>query len=124
MKIKPEPMLRLCIAAVWLANGLYCKVLDGVPRHRQIVARLFGEDAAWLIIVAIGLAEVVLAAWVWSRWRQWLCVGTQIGIVLLMNAIEFVFARDLLLWGPLNAVFAMMFCAVVFFHSYRWCSHD
>lgn len=37
-------ILTYLIAAVSLINGLFCKVLNLVPRHRQIVAEILGED--------------------------------------------------------------------------------
>jgi hypothetical protein len=100
--ITMERVLRASIALVWLLNGFYAKVLGEVPRHREIVARLFGEDWAVLIITAIGAAEVVMAGWVWSRWRQKLCAVTQILVVMTMNVIEQALTHDLLLWGSMN----------------------
>jgi hypothetical protein len=94
--------LRASIALVWLLNGLYAKVLGAVPRHKEIVARLFGEDWSLLIITGIGAAEVVMAGWVWSRWRQKLCAVTQILVVMTMNVIEQALTHDLLLWGSMN----------------------
>lgn len=44
------------IAAVWIINGLFCKVLNLVPRHQQIVARFFGDEYARHITVVIGIA--------------------------------------------------------------------
>jgi hypothetical protein len=41
--------LRLFLAAVWLVNGVWCKILDGVPRHREIVARILGEEHSLLL---------------------------------------------------------------------------
>jgi hypothetical protein len=48
-------LLNYLIAAVWLVNGLFCKVLGLVPRHQEIVATIlvflkllwpFGSQAA------------------------------------------------------------------------------
>ena len=36
------------IAAVWLVNGLFCKVLHLTPRHERIVARTLGEGISGL----------------------------------------------------------------------------
>lgn len=105
--------LTYAIAAVWLVNGLYCKVLNGVPRHQQIVARILGEPHAGLFTHLIGWGEVLMALWVVSRlWPRW-CAAAQIGLVVTMNAIEFFLAPDLLLFGRFNAVFAGLFAVVV-----------
>jgi hypothetical protein len=47
-------------------NGLFCKVLNLVPRHQQIVARILGEDHARAFTLMIGLAETGMAIWILS----------------------------------------------------------
>ena len=54
-----HPVLRLFFAAVWLVNGLWCKAMDGVPRHREIVARILGDEHAVLLTRAIGAGEML-----------------------------------------------------------------
>ena len=39
-------VLRWLVALVWLASGLGAKVLGLVPRHREIVARVLGDEHA------------------------------------------------------------------------------
>ncbi len=106
------------IAAVWLINGLYCKILNQVPRHEEIVARILGPTYSRSIIVAIGIAEVLMGIWIISRikptWSAWL----QIGLVAVMNLLEFFLARDLLLWGPWNLLFSLLFILIVYFQSF------
>ena len=46
------------IAAVWLINGLFCKVLNLVPRHEAIVSRILHTNNARLLTILIGLAEI------------------------------------------------------------------
>src|SRR5688572_24542330 len=99
-------ILTFFIAAVWLINGLVCKLLNLVPRHRQIVASIVGEQYAPVITILIGIAEIMMAIWVvsgiWSR----LNAITQILVVATMNIIEFLLVPDLLLWGKANAILA------------------
>ncbi len=56
-----------CIAVVWIANGLFCKVLNLVPRHQQIVARILGIEQARLWTIAIGCSEIFMAIWILSN---------------------------------------------------------
>ncbi|MBL9170823.1 MAG: hypothetical protein JNN07_24030 [Verrucomicrobiales bacterium] len=56
-------IFRVFFAGVWLVNGMYCKVLDGVPRHRWIVARILGEDHSLFLTRLIGIAEIAMAVW-------------------------------------------------------------
>ncbi|MEM9259177.1 MAG: hypothetical protein AAGA62_05985, partial [Bacteroidota bacterium] len=44
--------------------------------------------------------------------------AVQIGIVLTMNLLETFLARDLLLWGPWNLLFALLFCGLVYYHGF------
>jgi DoxX-like family len=100
-------------AAVWLANGLFCKLLNLVPRHQLIVARILGVEYAGILTKAIGTAEVFMAIWIISLLKARLCAITQIVIVAIMNAIEFFKARDLLLFGKINACIAFVFIALI-----------
>lgn len=106
-------------AAVWMANGLFCKILNFVPRHEQIVARILGHEHSSLFITLIGIGEVFMAIWIISRIASRLNAITQIALVLTMNVIEFILAPDLLLWGKLNITFACMFAFVVFYNEFK-----
>lgn len=111
-------VLACCIAAVWLINGLYCKVLNGVPRHTEIVGRILGADWARPLTVLIGLAEVGMAVWIVSRIRARISALLQIAIVATMNLLEFVLVPDLLLWGKMNALFAFLFILGIYYHEF------
>jgi DoxX-like family len=117
----PRVAFAFLFAAVWMANGLLCKVLDLVPRHRQIVGRILGESHAHTLTVLIGVSEIVMAFWILSRWKWRWSTAAQIIVVLGMNLIEFILAPDLLLFGRWNAVVAMAYVSVVayagFFHA-------
>lgn len=103
----------ILFALVWLVNGLGCKVLGLVPRHRAIVARILGEKHASFLTRLIGLAEIVMALWIFSRW-QWRCsCVSQIIVVSAMNVIEFRLAPDLLLFRRRNILVAAAYVALV-----------
>jgi hypothetical protein len=55
--------LRFPLAAVWLYQGFWCKLLGRSPRHRRIVASVPGAAG---LLPAIGAAECALAAWILS----------------------------------------------------------
>jgi uncharacterized membrane protein YphA (DoxX/SURF4 family) len=111
--------LTFCIAAVWLANGLLCKLLRLVPRHEQIVARILGSDYASALTTLIGLSEVVMAVWVLTGYKSRLNAATQIAVVAAMNILELALVPDLLLWGRLNAVFALLFVGIVYYSEFE-----
>lgn len=89
-----------------------------MPRHQAIVARILGEDYARPLTLLIGLSEIVMAIWVLSRFQSKLSAALQIGLVLLMNILEFILVPDLLLWGPFNSFFALLFVTVVYYNEF------
>ncbi len=106
------------VAAVWIANGLFCKVLNLVPRHGEIVARILGDDLARPITIAIGISEICMAVWILSGIKRRLNAFLQIIIIGTMNTLEFILAPDLLLWGKFNSLFAFLFICVIFYNEF------
>jgi hypothetical protein len=113
-----KSILSIGIALVWLVNGLYCKVLNFVPRHQIIVSRILGEDYSSILTKTIGVSEILMAIWILSRIKARFCALSQIAIVALMNIIEFIVVPDLLLFGRLNIVFATCFVAIVYLNEF------
>ena len=113
-----QRLLTYLIASVWIINGLICKVLDLAPRHEQIVSRILGNEYSEILTKAIGIAEILMAVWILSQVRSRMNAVTQILVVALMNAIEFVLAPDLLLFGRFNIVIAFGFIALVYFNEF------
>lgn len=117
--MKTVRVLDYLIAAVWIANGLFCKVLNLVPRHREIVAGILDEDHAALITKTIGFAEILMAVWILSRIARRLNAVTQIIIIATMNILEFILVPDLLLWGRANAFFALLFIILICYKEFH-----
>jgi len=111
---KPQ-YLKFLVAAVWLVNGLFCKVLNLVPRHQQIVARIIGDSHAAVLTRAIGFAEIAMAVWILSGIKPRLNAITQIVVIASMNTLEFLLASDLLLWGRFNALYAFLFILLILY---------
>lgn len=112
-------LLHWFIAFVWMANGLICKVLNLVPRHQQIVARILGDEYARPFTVLIGIAEVAMALWILTgAWKR-LNVLLQIFTIAVMNTLEFFLVPDLLLWGKVNAFFAAIFIGLIYYNEFR-----
>lgn len=111
--------LNYCIAAAWFINGLLCKVLHLVPRHEQIVARILGDQFAQPLTILIGIAEIAMGGWILSKWKARLNALTQLTLVITMNILEFFLATDLLLWGNLNAFFALLFVSIVYYNQFH-----
>lgn len=113
-------ILTILIAAVWLANGLLCKVLNLTPRHEEIVRIILNTDraSAYYLTFLIGIAEIVMAIWVLTKSKSKFNAITQIMVVATMNILEFILIPDLLLWGRLNSVFALLFIGLVYYNEF------
>ena len=111
-------ILNYFIATVWLINGLFCKVLNFVPRHQEIVARILGNDHSRTLTILIGVSEIIMAVWILSGFKSRLNAITQIIIVASMNILEFILVPDLLLWGHYNSLFAFIFILLIYFNEF------
>jgi SAM-dependent methyltransferase len=103
--------LALLVASVWLFHGLVNKLLHGEPRHLAIVQAVPGLAgiAGEVVLAMVGVAEILVAAWVLSGVLPRACAVAQTVFLLPMNALELAFAREHLLWPamlvPVNLLF-------------------
>lgn len=111
-------LINLGVALVWVINGIYCKLLNQVPRHELIVGRILGAEYARELVVVIGILEVAMAVWILTNVRPRLNAACQILLIGAMNLLEFFLASDLLLWGRWNLVFAFLLLGVIYFNSF------
>lgn len=116
--IKLHHLINYCIAIVWFINGLFCKVLNFVPRHELIVARILGDEYSRPLTLLIGLSEIGMSIWVLTGLRSRLNAIAQMMIVGIMNLLEFILVPDLLLWGKMNSIFAASFILLVYFNEF------
>ena len=88
---------QILIGSVWVFHGLYSKLLNGIPRHRLIVAKILGDANAAQATRAIGLLELLLGIWVFTGWQPVACAGVQTAAIVAMNCLEILLARKLLI---------------------------
>ena len=112
-KTKTYKVMIILISSIWIINGLFCKVLNLVPRHQEIVSEILGNTYASTLTVLIGIAEIILALWILSDYKPKLNAALQIIVVLTMNIIEFFLVPDLLLWGKFNIIFALALVSLI-----------
>jgi hypothetical protein len=110
--------LTILIAMVWFINGFFYKVLHLVPRHELIVSRILGSEHASVFALAIGIAEILIVAWILTGIKARYCAIFQMVIVAVMNIMEFILVPDLLLFGKLNIVFACLFILIIYVHEF------
>jgi len=115
---KQKNVVNIGIALVWMINGVHCKVLNYVPRHQLIVARILGETYAPVLTRIIGVLEAGMAIWILSRIKSRWCAILQMLLVATMNIIEFIAVPDLLLFGRINIIIAAVFIFVIYRNEY------
>lgn len=88
---------QIVIGSVWVFHGLYSKILNGIPRHRLIVAKILGPANVGIITRAIGVLEVSLGVWTFTAWHPVPCAVIQTAALVAMNTLEICLARELLI---------------------------
>lgn len=89
-----------------------------MPRHQEIVSTILNEEYSREITFTIGVLELVMVVWILSNFKSKLNSISQITIIILMNIIEFFFAKDLLLFGSLNILFAFLFVSIIYYNEF------
>lgn len=110
----------ICIGAVWVFHGLYSKLLNGVPRHREIVVRVVGEEFATPLTKLVGVGEVFLGFWTWSGRARKTCAATQTVALVSMNSLEISRANDLLI----SARGMLLLNAILIATAWAWAFSD
>jgi uncharacterized membrane protein YphA (DoxX/SURF4 family) len=113
--------IRIFAAAVWFVFGTIFKVLDMVPRHREIVAAILGHEIAPAITTLIGLAETAIGLWMISGFLPRSCAVAQTIAIVSMNALELIYAKSLLL-APLPMVFVNSVLLALVWYAALWTS--
>ena len=118
MKNTVHKIATFFIALVWFVNGFFCKILNLVPRHQEIVERVLNAEYAREITFIIGVLEIIMVIWILSGFKSRLNSLMQIAVIITMNIIEFFLANDLLLFGNLNLLFALLFVVVIYYQEF------
>jgi hypothetical protein len=88
--------IRLPIAAVWLYQGLWCKLLGHAAHQAAIVGGVPLLNAQF-ILPAIGVAECALSAWVLAGWKPFSAAAAQTLLLAGMNIAGIVWSSRLLI---------------------------
>ena len=72
----PDWLIRVAVAAVWLYEGLWCKLLRGEPREFEVVKAVprYGPRLGVPFLMTLGVVEVTFGLWVLSGAAPLLCV--------------------------------------------------
>lgn len=103
--LPPVWLIRTAIAAVWLYEGIGCKLLGGDPRQREIVTAVprLGPRFGRLFLAGLGVAEALLGLWALSGIWPVPCAAVQTVLLGFLNAGGLFWARHLI-HDPLGMV--------------------
>jgi hypothetical protein len=93
-----QRLIRLSIALVWIYQGLWCKVLGHSFNHTAVISAVpfIGARGSRLTLLALGLIECGIAAWVLSGKRMRQAAIVQTVLLVAMNAGGLIWAWRLI----------------------------
>jgi hypothetical protein len=94
----PLMLVRGAVAAVWLYEGLWCKVLGRARLEAQVVATvpLIGPRFGRLLLKAIGVVEIALASWVLYGIHPGACAIAETALLVILNVNGLLWARHVI----------------------------
>lgn len=98
--IPPPPLIliRASVAAVWIYEGLWCKILGRTPSQVDVVESVprLGPRFGRVFLKFLGAVEFSLAVWVLSGVAPGACAITQTILLITLNANGLLWARHLI----------------------------
>ena len=94
----PISLIRSAVAAVWLYEGVWCKLLGREPAQLEVVGVVpfLGPQIGKLFLRTLGALETALAIWVLIGAAPLLCVAAQTVLLVTLNVNGLLFARHLI----------------------------
>ncbi len=96
--LPPFWLIRGAVAAVWLYEGLWCKLLRGQPHEFQVVEAVpyFGPQVGAAFLRALGVVEIALAVWVFWGAAPFSCALVQTLLLVALNGGGLLWARRII----------------------------
>jgi uncharacterized membrane protein YphA (DoxX/SURF4 family) len=94
----PLVVIRASVAAVWLYEGLWCKILGRMPSQVAVVTAVprLGPRFGSPFLKALGIVEVTIAVWVMVGIAPALCTIVQTALLVVLNANGLLWARHII----------------------------
>ena len=92
----PLWLLQAAVAAVWLYEGLWCKVLARSPHQFEVVEQvpLLAPRTAHTLLRLLGVVETALGFWVLSGWQPIAAAAVQTALLIGLNSAGIYFSRQ------------------------------
>lgn len=83
----PDWLIRLSVAAVWIYEGIWCKLLRGRPDEFAVVKAVpfYGPRFGEQFLIILGIAEASIGIWVISAVTPVICASVQTILLILLN---------------------------------------
>jgi hypothetical protein len=96
--LPPLWLIHVAVAAVWLYEGLWCKLLNGEPRQVQVVEAVprFGRRIGARFLKVLGVIELAIGLWVLSRFAPLACAISQTTLLIALNTCGLLWARHVI----------------------------
>jgi hypothetical protein len=96
--LPPFWLIRVAVAAVWLYEGLWCKLLRGQPHELKVVAAVpyFGPRIGAFFLQVLGAVEVALGIWTLTAVAPLPCAVAQTSLLIALNASGLLWARHII----------------------------
>lgn len=93
--LPPLIIIRASVAAVWLYEGLWCKIFGRVRSQVDVVTAVprLGPRFGTQFLKALGVVEIVLAIWVMSGIAAGTCAVAQTALLIALNTNGLIWAR-------------------------------
>jgi len=94
----PLIVIRASVAAVWLYEGLWCKILGRVRSQVEVVTAVprLGPLLGKPFLKGLGVVEVALAIWVLTGIAPGTCAVAQTALLVVLNANGLIWARQII----------------------------
>jgi uncharacterized membrane protein YphA (DoxX/SURF4 family) len=89
-------LLQAAVAAVWLYEGLWCKVLSRSQHQFEVIEQVPGiaQRTAHALLRLLGVVETALGVWVLSGWQPIVAAVVQTALLIGLNSAGIYFSRQ------------------------------
>lgn len=96
--LPPLWLIQIAVAAVWVYEGLWCKLLGREPNQLVVVRQVpgWGPRYGALFLYALGVVETALGIWVLLGWTPVLAAIVQTGLLVTLNANGLYWSRHVI----------------------------
>lgn len=96
LPLPPDWLMRAAVAAVWLYEGVWCKLFGRVPGQLEVVQAvpLLGLRWSAHFLRALGVLETAMGLWALSGWFPGLCAIAQTVLLIGLNSAGLFWARQ------------------------------